>query len=275
MLIAPAALVEGASRLPLPYGLFSVVSMRPSGDRWENGVLWEPGTTGELGGVPGQDCESPAEIDLGITANVEDAAEAAPFTVYGYYHGNPIATSFEVAQAKALDHLLSREEARVEKALWTGDLGNAPSLAGTAELLEVDDPYDYVEGIALLEQSIAADYGSLGVIHMTRQMAVIGLSLQALETRNGRLLTALGTPVVAGAGYDGSDPDGEAAPEGQSYVYVTPQLFGYRSDPFTSSGRPGDLLDRTTNTLYAIAERTYLLGFDTAVGVFATLMKME
>lgn len=200
MLIAPAALVEGASRLPLPYGLFSVVSMRPSGDRWENGVLWEPGTTGELGGVPGQDCESPAEIDLGITANVEDAAEAAPFTVYGYYHGNPIATSFEVAQAKALD-LLSREEARVEKALWTGDLGNAPSLAGTAELLEVDDPYDYVEGIALLEQSIAADYGSLGVIHMTRQMAVIGLSLQALETRNGRLLTALGTPVVAGAGY--------------------------------------------------------------------------
>lgn len=275
MLIAPAALVEGAARLPLPYGLFSAVAMRPSGDRWENGVLWEPGTTSELGAVPAPDCESPTDIDLGLTANVEDAGEASSFTVYGYYHGNPIATSPEVAQAKALDHLLNREEARVEKALWTGDLGNTPSLAGTAELLEVDDPYTYVEGLALLEQTVAADYGSLGVIHMTRQMASVGLSLQALSARNGKLTTALGTPVVAGAGYDGSDPDGQDAPEGQSYVYVTPQLFGYRSEPFTSSGRPGDLLDRTDNTLYAIAERTYLIGFDTATGVFGTLMKME
>ena len=171
--------------------------MRPSGDRWENGVLWEPGTTSELGAVPAPDCESPTDIDLGLTANVEDAGEASSFTVYGYYHGNPIATSPEVAQAKALDHLLNREEARVEKALWTGDLGNTPSLAGTAELLEVDDPYTYVEGLALLEQTVAADYGSLGVIHMTRQMASVGLSLQALSARNGKLTTALGTPVVA------------------------------------------------------------------------------
>jgi hypothetical protein len=47
-------------------------------------------------------------------------------------------------------------------------------------------------------------------------------------------------------------------------VYATSGIFGYRSDVFTSSNRPGDLLDRNVNNLYAVAERQYLVGWDPA-----------
>ena len=81
-----------------------------------------------------------------------------------------------------------------------------------------------------------------------------------LDKRNGRLYTrGLDTPVVAGAGY----PD--------DAIVGSPALFGYRGDIFTSSNRPGDLLDREDNTLYAIAEREYVIGFDPCPVVKATL----
>jgi hypothetical protein len=65
--------------------------------------------------------------------------------------------------------------------------------------------------------------------------------------------------VVAGTGY----PDTET-------IKGTPPLFGYRGEVFTSSSRPGDLLDREFNWLHAIAERTYSLGFDPCPVIEAT-----
>jgi hypothetical protein len=72
-----------------------------------------------------------------------------------------------------------------------------------------------------------------------------------LESRGGRMYTrSLQTPVIVGEGY------------ATGMIFGTAPLFGYRSDVFTSSERRGDLLDRSNNNLYAIAERTYLVGFD-------------
>src|SRR5699024_4825050 len=66
----------------------------------------------------------------------------------------------------------------------------------------------------------------------------------------GRLYTNLDTLVVAGAGY----PDGS--------IVATGSLAGYRGEVITGSDRPGDLLDRRTNDLYAIAEREDLVRVD-------------
>jgi hypothetical protein len=49
---------------------------------------------------------------------------------------------------------------------------------------------------------------------------------------------------------------------GKSWAYASPALAGYRSEVFDSSATPGDLMDRQTNVLYAIAERSYILGYD-------------
>lgn len=371
--IAPAALVLGAPRLPLPYGLFSAFSMRPAGDRWESGIQWETLTTEALGGIgepicDGQrittggvdlssftltfdgdttqslddrataeevqaelvgldsvgegnvevygpdggpwlvvfqgDLEGTSEVitstptggtgtvtvtqvsgtapglpkDLG--ANGGGLGTASPFTVYGHFTCSPVGFSPEMAQDRATQHLLAREEARVEQAFWTGDLLNDPNLAESANDLTPTPPGTAVSadaGIAALENFVAGVYGSLGVVHMTRGAASVLLARDRLVQTGSRLTTGLGTPVVAGAGYPGTSPAGADPGVGETWVYVTPALFGYRSEVFTSSNRSGDLFDRATNDLYAVAERTYLLGFDPLDGlaVGAVLLSLE
>lgn len=364
--IAPPALVVGAARQPLPFGLFSVFSMRPaSSDRWESGVQWETITCDPVDGIgawvpelsevqtvtitgaptggtftltySGQTTatiaynaaaslvqtrlENLSNIEVGdvtvaganggpytvtfrqnlvdsgdvpamtangaaLTGGTSPAVEVAEttkgtsttglpkdlaankgtdgaateFTVYGHFHCSPVGYSVQAAQDMATMHLLSREEARVEQAFWTGDLGNHPHLFGSTVL--GGGAVQPSVGIALLEDWIATNYGSLGIMHMTRGSATVLAAEDLVAASAGRLATTLGTPVVAGSGYDNTSPAGVAASAGHAWIYVSPAIFGYRSEPFTSSNRAGDLFDSGQNDLYAVAERTYLLGFD-------------
>jgi hypothetical protein len=266
---APAVLVDGVPRQPLPFGLFSVLSPRPEGDaRWENGIEWETLTCEPASGRAGAGC-TPADdedpvlgLPLALARNAGDVASAAAFAVYGHHTCSPIGISPALAQERATAHLMAREEARVEQALWTGDLGNTPNLQDDSTDLTGSGAVSPAAALGLLEDFIAANYGSLGVIHITRGSIPILASHFLLTVTGGKLLTTAGTPVVAGAGYPGTSPAGSAATAGTSWAYASPALFGYRSDVFTSSERPGDLLDRSSNDLTAIAERVYVLGYD-------------
>lgn len=262
-LIVPRATVVGAPRQPLPYGLFSTFTLRPAGGRWEGGgVQFETLTCEPVDGIGAIDCDPQVTVGLpkNLDKNAGDVGEASPFTVYGHFNCSPMAYSVEEAQQKALEHLEAREQARAEQALWTGDLGNVPSLASGATTLNGGVAVSPAEALGMLEQWIGEEYGSLGVIHMTRGLVV--LYDDQIVVQGTSLRTKLGTPVVAGAGYPGSSPAGAAAAAGNSWAYASPALFGYRSDVFYPSNEAGDLLDRSTNDLYAVAERTYLLGFD-------------
>lgn len=258
--IAPPAVVVGAPRIPLPFGLFSVLVPRvDAAARWENGVTWETLTCDPVGGRGAADCDPDAEViglPKDLDANAGEYGEASSFAVYGHYTCSPIGNTPEQAQAKADQHLIAREEARVEQALWTGDLGNTPNIVdAAADLGGFDSSW---ASVAALEQHLAETYGSQGVLHMSRSTALLLFKDGSLTSRNGRLQTPLETPVIAGTGY----PDDAIA--------ITPALFGYRSEIFASSGTPYDLLDRAKNNLYAIAERTYLLGFDPCGAAIAT-----
>lgn len=255
--VAPQSLVEGAPRNPLPYGLFSALAPREGAeqDRWENGVQWEQITLDQLGGL-GQ-ADKVSEDTLGMPKqlgrNRGEMSSASAFTVYGHFNCSPVGYSPAEAQELANAHLALREEARVEQALWTGDLGNVPNFAGAHDFgapVEVGSgTLDKVgEVFGLLESWIAQTYGSQGVIHLSRLNASRASS--KLENRGGKLFTKMGTPVISGTGY------------GDDKIVVTPALFAYRSAPFTSSNVAGDLFNRDANELTAIAERTYLVGFD-------------
>lgn len=274
--IAPPQIVAGAPRLPLPYGLFSVVAPRVDAEeRWENGVTFEALTCEPAGGIGEPECAPDETIGLpkDLDPNGTSAGVASPFTIYGHYQCSPIGNTLGYAQERAEAHLVAREQARVEQAVWTGDLGNTPSLRG-AQVLGGGAAVDIRSGIAALEAAIAAEYGSLGVIHLTRETALLAIAAGVLDSAGGgRLFTTLGTPVVAGAGYDGSGPDGSTAGDGQAWAYVTPAIFAYRSEIFTSSNRPGDLLDRGQNNLYGVAERTYVVGWEDC-GVSAVLLSL-
>jgi hypothetical protein len=190
-----------------------------------------------------------------------DVGEALPFTVYGSYECSPVGHTIQYAQDRATEHLLAREEARVEQALWTGDLGNvgfaedAENAGGSVDSL--------INAIADLEAWIAREYGSVGVIHLSRDAAAVGAAVSAiLVTRGNVMFTSLGTPVVAGAGYPGTGPTGQTPSAGQTYVYATPALVGYRSEPFPGASPVSAGLDRAVNDLFAVTERTYVVGWD-------------
>lgn len=273
--IAPPQLVTGAPRVPLPFGLLSVLSPRQNvEERWENGVIWESLTCEPADGIGQADCD-PAETP-GLPKNLDGGngpvGEASAITVYGHWTCTPIGNSQERATELATLHLTTREEARVEQAIWTGDLENTPSFRDATALSA--DAMTLRRGIAALEKAIAEEYGSQGVIHLTRETASLALERGVVESKGGRLFTKLGTPVIAGTGYDGSGPTGSAAPgDDEAWAYVTPALFGYRSEIFYPSSVPFDLLDRAQNNLYAVAERTYLIGWDDC-GVSAALLSL-
>jgi len=257
---APPQLVVGAIRKDLPFGLFSVLeALTPSEPYWQaGGSRWEfLRTTAEALGAP----DETGEPSSGVPKKFEpesgdpvwdDIADAIPFSVYGHFRTSPIAWSQERAENRAIEHLLHREESQVERQLWNGTYDNSPYLD--------DSPTSLGSGtvrvaLALLEEFLADTYGSLGVIHMSRKHASILLCETSLETKGSFLQTKLGTPVVAGSGY------------GNATIIGSPALFGFRSEVFTSSQAGSPLLDTRNNDLYAIAERTYLIGYDpTGVG---------
>lgn len=275
--LTPQAVVQGAAAQPLPYGLFSVFTFRPSGaDRWEGGgVLFETLTCDPVHGIGSWQVPPTATTGLPKTLTaasgaVGDQGSSLPFSVYGHFACSPVGWTPEDAQAKANEHLLRGEEHRVEQAFWTGDLANTPKLqdAGATDVTVTGG--GIAESVGALEKYIGSTYHALGVIHMTRAAAIVGLSLGILETAGGVLRTKLGTPVVAGSGYPGTGPTGQAAAVHTSWMFATPALFGYRTEVFTSSNRDGDLFDRGLNNLTAVAERSYLLGFDPC-GIAAAL----
>lgn len=265
--LAPPTAVAAPTRLPLPYGLFSVVSPLSDQQRWHSGgAHWQSISCQPLGGVGPLLC--PKGETVGDTKTLDVAgpitSTASAFTVYGHDSCNAIANSAAAAVERAVEHLESREQQAVEQALWTGDLGNTPNFAaangypalssiGTATPDELDD------AVAQLEAAFAAAYGSLGVLHMSRRWAA---QLSGTTERGGRLYSKLGTPIVAGAGYDADK------------IVATSQLVAFRSEIF-----PGDagvaVLDTDTNTQTAIAERTYLVGFDACGATEITIAESE
>lgn len=354
MAFAPAAVIEGPARLPLPFGLFSVVSLaEASTERWENGVTWEALTCDPVSILVGA-CDDP----YGFPKNFRhepSVGEAAAFTVYGTFKCSPIGQvdPFAHAQQQARAVLQAREEQAAEGYLWASMMLDSPTT--------LTDGGDVIQSLGALEGWIGEEYGSLGVIHVSRRAATTLTQKGLIRPKGGQMQTNLGTPVVVGSGYPGSgegiaesqtitvtetvppisgtftltldtkvtgpidfdataaevaaalnaldgvsgvtgsggplpgtvtvtfaegtdwplmsgDPAGltngtvgigagvnggfTAPSAGSEYIAATPGLFGYRSEVFEQTNRPGDLLDRLNNDLYGIAERNYLIGME-------------
>lgn len=263
-------LAVGPPHVQNAYGLFSVVNFLMNDDRpyWEaGGITWEAfkallGAVGEAGSTTG--------IPKDTTSDDRwfDEPTASPFSVYGSFTATPIGLgNLAEIQARALDLLLAGEQARVEYELWTGTSGGKPNLANNDGDSAAPAPTNLgsstnpVEWVAMAEEFLANTYGNQGVIHMNRANAIRARAARAIEPKGSVMLTAAGTPVVVGTGY------------GSDLVKASPAILGMRSEVFYSQNRAdaGDGLDVKQNNYYALAERTYLLGFDpTGVGTITT-----
>ena len=251
--------VEGQPRAGLPFGLFSVLSLRASEDpHWANGIEWEAMTCAPVTALADPDCETPVELHFDDTAAI---GAAEPFVVYGSAKcGTPGGRPDLDGEERATAHLLAREEAQAEALLWGRALAPVATDVGPSTALPPE------QALAVLEGWLGAVYGSLGVVHGSRTAASLLGSDAGVQSSGSRLLTRLGTPVVAGAGYPGSGPGGTPAADGEEWLFASPSLFGYRGSVFTTT-----TLDTRNNDHYALAGRQYAIGFDPC-GVAAVRM---
>lgn len=268
------ATVASIPRQSLPFGLFSVLTFpAEAGGRWEMGAQWEtlPCAPAQVVTDP---CVTGDEDPINLAFDAEGGiSTSTPFTVIGEYKCSPVGNAIERGQQQALEQLFATEEFSAERELWAGSAGSEPSLKSDVTLVENPDTteplWEPKDSVARLERYlITSGYTSLGVIHMSRVLASYLVSTKALRIESGRLYTAMGTPVIAGSGYDGSGPDGEAG----QWAYITPALRGFRSD--VTMIPPSAGLDRSKNDLYAVAERTYLIGWDQCVDTGALEVQM-
>lgn len=241
--------IEAPVVVPHPFGLFSVASPQsPTDPSWMLGGQWTSTACGDLaatfdacinGGTPGAKT---------VTAR-DPWSHAKPFTVYAY---RSCAGESAESVADDVDTLLSNgEEFAAEQALWTALTTAAAPTVGGGDLLDA---------LAYVEQLLGVNYFGTGVIHMNRGAAT--RLAQHLVRVGNHLETIAGTPVAAGAGYDSA-----AAAAGPAVIYGTGALAVRRSTPDRHTAWNLQVNDYT-----AIAERTYLVGWDCyAVGISGTV----
>jgi hypothetical protein len=280
----PRQLVDGPDFEPLPYALWDAVEQRSPGDpHWQNGVTWQewcpqvPDTLyDECIAVTGTGSPPPFPT-LPAGGNViQRNRGATPFTVYAEFDCSPVGLADMDLARTAIGRL---ESYAVENAFWTGLVGGVaniafPHLAANAQVLDSQNiilqsaatqavtgtGVDVTDALGQLEAQLAACYGGRGVIHIPRRALPTFQAWTLVHDEGGKLYTAAGNLVVPGGGYPGTAPDGSAPAAGQSWIYATGQMFGYRSD-VTSYPVP-ESLDKRTNTIHSIAQRTYVLGYE-------------
>jgi hypothetical protein len=285
----PRLIVPPPSHEPSPYGLLSVVEARydePS-PHWRTGVQWQP-LCGDLAttydpchavtGTGGPPPFPPAK-ESGLTYETRGAT---PFTVYAQFNCSP-AASAEEAQDKAEEAMRRLESWQVERSFWTGTAGGSetvpaitavfPHLAADDEVRDVhgtllqtaSDPVtgtatDIVQAFGEIERGLADCLNGQGVIHVPAELGPALAFTMVAKPDGRRLRTLNGNLVALGNGYPGTSPAGAAPAAGTAWIYGTGPVFAYRSR-VEVPGMPS-IVNRATNTVQALAERTYVLGYD-------------
>lgn len=270
---------------PLPYGLLSAaqdLSASPP-PRWQAGLTWQ--STCPSGDGTYDPCLTTLEDEeppvtppeKGETAQF-DLRGATPFAVYARMDCS--APGFwERAQQSATEAMVRVESAEVERIFDTGvpvrgsdDVTAYPHLRATEAVVEPGgavlqtiadpvstEPLDIVEGLDRLEAALTSCYYGQGVLHVPAILANDLANANLATVRGSVMTTLLGNRVSLGVGYSGASPAGVQS-DSVAWVYATGAVFYVRSEVTVTD--PTESFDRSNNTLTALAERRYVLGWD-------------
>lgn len=182
-----------------------------------------------------------------------------PFTVYSILRCAPIGLD---VTARVEANLRAGEQRAVERHL--ADL----LAADTAAVLVRDGAaVTPKEGVSILEQWSAANYGSVPTFHMPRGVASLLGFDQTMIGGSGRLVTSLGSFVAAGAGYAGlNGPTGEAPAADEAWIYVTGGVTVRRTPALDVIPVQMTRSPDATNDAMAVAERPYVVSYECIVG---------
>lgn len=277
------AIVEPPVFTPLRFGLLSVSQDRTAEapGHWSAGITWQSHCP-----------DADSTYDLCLTEAGPGAEEppdkadttefllrgATPFAVYARFSCSP-AGFYERAQQLAEQAIVRAEGHEVERVFDTGVAASQsgettvfPHLRADAEVFDdtgamlqsdaeviTSNGLDVVEALGRLEAALADCYHGQGVIHVPSALAAEMAAQQLLVRRGDQMTTVTGHRVALGSGYSGAAPDGTST-DGVLWMYATGAVFHYRSG-VTVFDRT-DSFDRERNTLSALAERRYVIGWD-------------
>ncbi|WP_280246739.1 hypothetical protein [Nocardia abscessus] len=265
----PPLLVQAPAVIPARYGLQSAADQIAEAGRIHAGIQWDRPPCGPPTLDPALCGDDPTELDLpgGIGQD-----RAYPIKVFAGFTCSPVDLTEPMMRARA-EAALATDWVAVESAVWSstylrlmrqvaeedaveGDPINTPVLA--------EDPVSITRGVGLLEAYLGASYAGVGVIHAPRAVAAHAAAAQLISTEPGRLTTVLGNRWAFGSGYPNTGPDGAPAATGTAWLVVTTAV-SYRRTPVNHRRTREQSFDYGTNTIHAVADRTYIVSWDECV----------
>lgn len=195
---------------------------------------------------------------------------ADPFVVIASSVCGTVGQSMAEVEGRVRRRLQLKEGWGVERAFW----GGSATVPGYLQSHTVDtlDPVGTVtEGVSLLEQALADNYGLPGLLHARPRVAAYLGHAGQVEHIGGVARTHRGSTLVFGDGYSGEGPAGEVVADGAEWMFATGRVLVWRDlETFVPPLR--QTLDRALNQQYALAERTYILGVECYIA--ATLVTL-
>lgn len=257
---------------PPKYGLL-VATDTPIGDaliaggpeqsspaEWAQGVKWAPEQF-HGGGIVGLDCmgRTPDELQFGDNAVINTAD---PFVVYASDQCSTFGFEGRDPWGRARRQLEATQSFHIAREFQLGTLRDADGLANPAlvDALEISpSPATPLNALAELEGAIADRFaGARAMIHCTPQTLTLLMGAGPCIVPAGqKWLTALGSIVVADAGYQAVD--------GTEWMYATGlvrvRLGAVITIPNSADERSA-WTDRATNDTKVVAQRLALVQVD-------------
>lgn len=278
--IGPGYPIAPPTYQPPLHNLLSSAVLPPDepDSRWELGFEFEP------------DGQTPVLLNTGWVCDPEDKPVKPGQAPAGlvYYRPFQLVTTYvcpwgrtdQEREAKVRRQLDAGESKALERALWTGALGQL----GNDMYLTASDNVDLTPvpgtGVSLAEAfGLCATYlastptGSRGMIHVTPYVAENAMKHGVDLVEDGRGGSSVlrtrgrGDIVVVGSGYLGTGPESDVPAAGDVWIHCTPMVHIRRGE-VQILGRGAEGLRRTSNFTWThIAERTAAVYWDgTPVG---------
>jgi hypothetical protein len=246
---APTSVIDAPARDPWPTGLIPTARVlgrlvTHTDDRFMGGLGFSP-----LACDPLEVFALCATVSLGATPTRDAERVFDPFTIVGADICSPIAWRTNDGQGRAMEQMLTLGSKPIEAEMWTGALTGNPHLGAASTTVVVAGAQTPVAGLAALEQAIADGNSGSGAIYARPSLVEVwdGAGLLRRDP-DGTLATINGTPVIAGSGFPGTGPNGEAVSTTSEWAYATDAFEVHIGPASSQTDDIAQATNRSTNT---------------------------
>lgn len=264
MAVAPPIYVAAPTITPSRYGLATAGDLVIESDlHFRNGIEHEQNPSG-----PAKLSAAECAAGPSATRTVDDGiptVKSGPIIVYNGFTCRAVGLTEDDMLSRARLALTGGEWAAVERAVWASAdplrLMNDGDVDGAETEVLTTQAVSLTKGVGLLEDLLGEQYGGVGVIHAPRAVAGFAAKDWQVDTENGRKVTNLGTRWSFGS-YPNTGPDGAPAAADTAWLVATSAVAIRRSEITQRPVTFAEAVNRRTNEVFAIAERTYVVSWE-------------